>query len=240
MGSPFLHSRLATALCVGIVMTAGVMTAQGFPPLPPDSVQVAAQGEFKAAPDTAVVSFEIHGQDRTLDKAYAAAQAQAEAVRNLLRAGGIAPEQAHLEGYSVVPNMDWERHILVDYSVNSNLRVNLSDFKQLGPLIDRAGAQGQEALRGVSFQLLHPEAAKQRAIVDAFTKARAEAEALATAAGRHLGALQSATVDVSDYQPGPRPMMAMAAARSSAPTDSFTPDQIQITAHVQALFHLTP
>ncbi len=240
MQVPRLRSHLPTILLVslGALVAASSLVAQVAPP--PDSVQVTAQGEFKAAPDTAVVTFNIHGEDRSLKKAYAAAQAQAEEVRGMLRSSGIAPEHAKLESYSVVPNMDWNRHVLVDYSVNTAMRVELTDFSQIGPLIDRAGTQEQDALRGVTFELLHQAAAKEKAVADAYANARAEAEALAAAAGRRLGALSSATVDVTNYQPGPHPMMAMAAARSAAPTDNFTPDQVQITAHVQALFRLMP
>ena len=87
--------------------------------------------------------------------------------------------------------------------------------------------------------------AKNRAVEDAYRRARNSADTLAHASGRTLGDLSYASVDTFE---NPRPMMprmarsvsAMAAAApNAAPTEEFTPQSVTVTAHVNALFNLS-
>jgi len=221
-----------------------LLVAQGAPhPVAvPGTVEVSVQGEFHAEPDTALVQMEITGQGAALQAAYAQAQAQAEQVRSLLRRQGFRPAQAHWSGYQVQPNVDYKTQRVKDYTVTTSLRLEISDFAKIGPLVDAAGAAGLNALRGVSFELKDMDAAKAAAIADGYRRAEAEAEALAHAAGRQLAGLSRATVDVST--PSPRPVLyAMASSRMAgavAPTAEFTPQQITVTARISAVFRLRP
>ena len=221
-----------------------LLVAQGAPhPVAvPGTVEVSVQGEFHAEPDTALVQMEITGQGAALQAAYAQAQAQAEQVRSLLRRQGFRPAQAHWSGYQVQPNVDYKTQRVKDYTVTTSLRLEMSDFAKIGPLVDAAGSAGLNALRGVSFELKDMDAAKAAAIADGYQRAQAEAEALAHAAGRQLSGLSRATVDVSTL--APRPVLyAMASSRMAgapAPTAEFTPQQITVTARISAVFRLNP
>jgi uncharacterized protein YggE len=218
-------------------MAASLAAAQMMGPKGP-SVTVSAQGEFKTAPDTAVVEMEVQGRDAGLKAAYAAAQAQAEKLRTLLRQQGFSPENAEWNSYRVQPNIDYKTDKVIDYTVSVSLELRFQGFQRLGPLLDAATGQGLNVVRGVSFSLSDTEAAKARAIADAYARALREAKALAAAAGMHLGGLQSATVDsVNLPSPMPRYMIAEA-AMAKAPTAEFTPGQITITAMVRAVYEL--
>jgi uncharacterized protein YggE len=83
--------------------------------------------------------------------------------------------------------------------------------------------------------------AKSKAVEDAYRRARASAETLAHASGRALGELSYASVDTFE---NPRPVprmsrpMAMRAEAAAPPTEEFTPQNVTVTAHVNALFIL--
>lgn len=203
-------------------------------------VQVSAQGEFRANPDTAVVQMEVTGHDRDLKVAYAQAQSQAGQVRMLLQQQGFSPQQAHWTSYQVQPNLDYRTRNVTDYSVTTSLQVEVSDFSKIEPLVEAAGSNGLSALRGVSFELKDMEVAKAAAIADGYRKARQEAEALARAAGRQIQDLESASVDVSLPSPAPVLMEARAAMAAPAPMAEFSPGEITVTAHITAAYRLRP
>jgi len=84
--------------------------------------------------------------------------------------------------------------------------------------------------------------AKNKAVEDAYRRARNSADTLAHASGRVLGDLTYASVDTFEsprFTPHmARPMAAMANAGPPAPTEEFTPQTVAVTAHVNALFNL--
>ena len=77
---------------------------------------------------------------------------------------------------------------------------------------------------------------------DAYRRARNSAETVARASGRGLGELSYASVDTFENQRIPVPRMARAMApmanATPAPTEEFTPQDVTVTAHVNALFNL--
>ncbi|MGH9480951.1 MAG: SIMPL domain-containing protein [Terriglobales bacterium] len=204
------------------------------------TIQVSAQGQFEASPDTALVSMQITGDNADLQAAYREAQTQAEQVRDLLKQQGFTPEQAHWSGYSVEPNMNYQTHKLTSYTVTTSVRLEFTDFTKIAPLLNAAGAAGLSAVRNVSFELKHPEAAKAAAIADGYRQAHLAAEALAQAAGRQLQALARASVDTS--LPGPVfvPRMLAMASAAPAPTEQFSPSQITVSATVNLVYLLRP
>jgi uncharacterized protein YggE len=95
--------------------------------------------------------------------------------------------------------------------------------------------------QSLNYTLEQIEQAKSKAAEDAMKKARIQAGAVATAGGRILGELLYASVDVS--QPiVPIPMvqrsMMTAAAAAPPPIAEFTPQTVNVNAHVNALFAL--
>lgn len=206
------------------------------------TITVAAQGRDQTAPDTAVLSFDISSQDRQVRRAYALAQAQADQVRALLRRNGIQPQQAQLGSYQLQPNMDWKAHKVIDYTVAVRLSVELTDFQKIGGLLDQAGSAGLPIGQSVAFILKNDAPAKAQAIADGYRQARAEAEALAQAAGQRLAGLRSASIDVQEL-PIVRTMARAALApmvSALPPTAEFTPQEITVTAAVNAVFDLAP
>jgi uncharacterized protein YggE len=69
----------------------------------PNSVYVGADGKFEAAPDTAVIQFNISVQEDTSQAAYQHASKDAEPVRQIPHTNGIEPKAANIGFFSVQP-----------------------------------------------------------------------------------------------------------------------------------------
>ena len=211
----------------------------------PNTVYVGADGKFETAPDTALIQFNISSQADTAKEAYDQAAKQAEATRQVLRANGIDPKSAEIGFFSVNPQYDWKnpKHKVIGYQVSTSVTLKLKDFSKIGPITQQLADASVSDSQSLSYTLDSTEAAKAKAVADAYNRARASAQSLATASGRILGELSYASVDVSEniriFAPMQRRAMPMAmAAAAPAPTEEFTPQNVTVTAHVNAIFGL--
>jgi uncharacterized protein len=224
------------------VLLAAVATAQSSAPvIQPNTIQAGADGKFEAPPDTLLVQFNISAQEKTSREAYDRASKAAEQVRALLRSNGIDPKQAHVGAFSVEPVFDWRspQRKLVGYRVSTSVELKIRDLAKAGPIVEQLAGIETAGNQSVSYTLEDMEAAKNKAVQDAFRRARSEADALAQAAGRALGELSYASID--SIQQGPiymRTMAAKAMPAEQAPTAEFTPQTITVNAHVSAVFTL--
>lgn len=209
----------------------------------PNTVFAGADGKFEAAPDTAVVQFNIMAQADTARAAYDAAAKQAEQVRQILRDNGIDPKTANISSYSIQPMYDYKsaKRKLVGYQVTTTVTLKLKEFVKIGPITQQLADNAVSDSQSITYTLDNMDEAKSKAVEDAYRHARSAADSLARAAGRSVGELSYASVDTFENV---RPMpvvgrvMAMKAEAAPAPTEEFTPQTVNVTAHVNALFTL--
>lgn len=202
-----------------------------------------ADGKFEAAPDTALVQFNISAQADNAKTGYDQASKQAERVRQIMRDNGIDPKTAQLGYYSIDPMYDWKtsNRKLIGYRVGTSVTLKLTDFAKIGPITQQLADSAVSESQSISYTLDNMDEAKSKAVEDAYRRARAAADSLAHAAGRTVGELSYASVDTfENVRPigvVPR-VMAMKAEAAPAPTDEFSPHTVTVTAHVNALFNL--
>jgi uncharacterized protein YggE len=233
---------LLLALC--ILTTASL--AQDHPALTalPNSIYVGADGKFESAPDTAVIQFNISVQESTSQKAFERASKQAEQIRQALRDNGIEPKAASIGFFSVQPAYEWNsgKQKLIGYRVTTDVTLKLKDFSKIGPITQQLADANVSETQTVNYSLENIDEAKNKAVEDAYRRARNSADALARASGRTVGELSYASIDTFENQHLPVPRMARAMAAmdkaTPAPTEEFTPQTVTVTAHVNALFSL--
>ncbi len=235
----------ATALAIcSLIVLSYVSMAQPTTISPvPNTISVGADGKFETAPDTALIQFNISAQADTAKEAYDQAAKQAESTRQVLRANGIDPKSAEIGFFSVNPQYDWknQKHKIIGYQVTTSVTLKLKDFSKIGPVTEQLADASVGESQSLSYTLDSTEEAKSKAVADAYQRARASAQALANASGRTLGELAYASVDTQENVriPGPRPMRAMASmVQAPAPTAEFSPQNVTVTAHVNAVFAL--
>lgn len=208
----------------------------------PNSVFVGADGKFEANPDTALMQFNISAQETTSREAYDHASKSAEQVRQILRSNGIEPKAAEIGYFSLQPVYDYKtaKCKLVGYRVNANVSLKLKDFSKIAPIVQQLADADVTETQSLNYTLEDIDAAKAKAVDNAYRRAHESAAALARSAGRSLGELSYASVDTfENVRPMPGPMMRMSVAGAApAPTEEFTPHTVSVTAHVNALFAL--
>jgi len=210
----------------------------------PNTVYVGADGKFEANPDTAFIQFNIAAQEDSARAAYEHASKSAEQVRQILRNNGVDPKAAQIGYYSLQPVYDYRnpKRKLVGYRVSTNVSLKLKDFSKIAPIIQQLADSDVTDSQSLNYTLEDMDAAKSKAVEDAYRRARESASSVARASGRTLGELSYASVDtfepIRPFQPMMGRMKAMAAEAAPAPTEEFTPQSVTVTAHVNAVFAL--
>ncbi len=208
----------------------------------PNTLYVGADGKFESAPDTALLQFDVSVQAETSQDAYQQASKDVEEVRQVLRANGIEPKSATIGFFSVQPTFEWKngRQKPTGYRVTTDVTLKLKDFSKIGPIVGQLADANVSERQTLNYTLENMDRAKDEAVQDAYRHAHDSAEALARAAGRTVGELSYASIDISENPRifAPHMMRAMAAQTAPAPTEEFTPQNVTITAHVNAVFNL--
>lgn len=241
---PSLVPRILTLLL--LLAAATFAAAQSDAPrvtAQPNTIYVSASGKFEAPPDTAVVQFNINAQEKTTAAAYERASRAAQQVRELLHANGIDVKSAQIGYFSIAPVYDYTqaKRKVIAFRVSSSVTVKLKDLSKVAAVVEQLSNLDVTDSNSISYILDDMDAAKSKAVENAFSRARAEAHALAAAGGRSLGEMTYGAVDVSEAQPIMRPMAMRASAMDKsapAPTEDFSPGSITITSRVSVVFAL--
>jgi len=211
----------------------------------PNTIYVGADGKFETPPDTALIQFNITSQADTAKEAYDLTSKQAEVTRQVLRANGVDPKSAEIGFFSVNPQYNWkdQKHRVIGYQVTTSVSLKLKEFSKIGPITQQLADASVGESQSLSYILEGIEEAKSKAVTDAYRRARNSAQAVATASGRTLAELSYASVDVQEnirvFSPMARHGAMMAAAgQAPAPTEEFSPQNVTVTAHVNAMFDL--
>lgn len=209
-----------------------------------NTIYVGADGKFDSAPDTAQIQFNVSVQDETSQVAFQHASKNVEQVRQVLRNNGIDPKAANIGFLSVQPVYEWKpKQRVIGYKVTTDVTLKLKDFSKVGPITQQLADANVSETQTLTYTLENMDEAKNKAVEDAYRRARNSADTLARAAGRSVGELSYASIDTFENPRMPMPrvaraMSAMAGAAIPAPTEEFTPQTVTVTAHVNALFNL--
>ena len=233
-------SALALSLHAAVLDAQAPTTSAALPP----SLVTSGQAEEKVNPDR--VSVLVNVQTRAATAAAAAADnaRRTRAVLDALAALGLSKDQLSTEGYTAYPEMNYDRPgntpKVVGYVVTNSVRAESKRVDQAGQIIDTALGAGANMINGLSFYASSIEEARRKAIGAAVASARADAEAMAQAAGGRLGEL----IELSTQGPTvpPRPMFDLAARAKVAMAEPtpINPGQQTVTVFVTARWGFVP
>ncbi len=232
---------------IALFCAASVCAAQEHPALTaqPNTVYVSADGKFEVPPDTALLQFNISAQEDTAKAAYEHASHDAEQFRQILRNNGVDPKTAEIGFYSVQPVYDWKnpKRKLIAYRVATNVSLKLKDFSKIAPILQQLADNNIGENQNMTYTLENIDSAKVKAVEDAYRHARMNADGIARAGARQLGEIFYASVDTYEQiRPMPlvtrAPLAMMRAQAEPTPTEEFTPQNVTVTAHVNAMFNL--
>jgi uncharacterized protein YggE len=223
-----------SALLVCLFLIGSAVSAQAQPASGP---VVVTQGEavVKRAPDRAWLTIASETRDVRADRARSLSAEGMTALQAALKTAGLTEDAMRTTGYSLVPEMDWKggRGVVRGYVVRNQIEVRIDDLDRLSSVIDAATTSRGTSLSisGPRFTLKDEASAQAEALRAAVGSAVARARAMATGAGRSLGAI----VRIEEHNLGgiapPEPrMMRMAASADAAPPTPITPGELEIRA----------
>jgi uncharacterized protein YggE len=226
-------------------VTASAQQPVSPPFVPPPQIAVSGVGETRVTPDRAIINIGVFSRATTAALAARENARKQQAIIDTLRALGIGREQISTSQFNVQPEM---RHLpqsgrneITGYSVNNTVRVEIRQLDQVAPAIDAALAKGANQINSLDFFVFNADEPRRRALTQAIERARADAEAMARAAGGSLGTLLELS---TGYAPVPvmRQEMAMAAAtRMQADVATpIEPGEERIRAVVTARWQFVP
>jgi uncharacterized protein YggE len=191
------------------------------------SVTVSGSATADAVPDTASTSFGVTTQAATASAALAQNSAEAARVIAAVKAAGVAAKDIRTQAVSLQPRTSETGEAILGYTASNSIAVTVRELERLGAVIDAAVAAGANTVDGPSLTRGDTDALYRAALKSAIADARTKAEALAEAAKRSLGAVQSIA---EGSAPQPLPVIAKDAA-TAVPIEPGT-QQIQATVTV--------
>lgn len=188
------------------------------PAPPPPQIVTSARGEVSATPDRATILFAVETHGKSAAVAGAQNARTQRAVLDTLRSLGFSKTDLSTVGYSVSPEYDYNNRdgkppLLTGYVARNAVRVKVRKIDLVGPAIDAALAKGSNNVSSLQFETSQIDSVRRAAMKEAVGRARADAEAMAVAAGGTLGSLIEATIN--DFMPQPMMMMRAQMAKSA-------------------------
>jgi uncharacterized protein YggE len=220
-----MRNRLLTAAVIAAASTAplGAQTLVAGPP----QIVTTGVGETHVTPDRATIMIGVQTRASTAAAAGADNARKQKAVLDTLKTLGLSADQLSTTNYNVWPEMAPTTPTnstprVVAYTVSNTVRVDVRRIDDVGKLIDAALAKGANEISSLQFTSSKADSARRAALALAVTNARADAEALARAAGGSIGQL----LEISTAAVPVRPIMFDTGIQMSAKRAVPTPIEV--------------
>jgi uncharacterized protein YggE len=217
--------------------------AQAQAPAQPPRIVTTGEAQVRVTPDRATILIGVQTRATTAATAGAQNARIQKAILDTLKALGLGADQLATQNYSVNPEMQYPPAggpgRVVGYTVSNVVRAELKKIEQVGSVVDASLAKGANQINSVQFSASTANEARRTAMADAVRDARADADALARAAGGTVGPV----IEITSSSPPIRPMFADMAMRSVAKEAVQTPiepgEQV-ISANVSVVWQFIP
>lgn len=231
-----LHVVGSAVMIMAMPLASGAQVVQGIAGAPPQIVTT-GQGEVRVTPDRATIMIGVQTRASTAAEAASENARRQRAVIDTLEALGIPAREISTLGYNVYPEMRYDtvrqQQRITGYVVSNAVRTELHQVSMVGSAIDAALAKGANQINSLRFSSSTTDDARRMALSQAVAQARGDAEAIAKAAGGHVGEVVEIT-EVGGYTPPiMEPMMGARVAGAVAPTP-IEPGELTVQVSVNA------
>jgi uncharacterized protein YggE len=243
-----LPARARRALLL-LVLAATPAFAQNAPVTPPPGPRIVtvATEEVEIAPDRAMLTFTVETRARTAAAAGTENARIQAAVLDSLRRIGIASAQLKTQGVSINPEYEYPREggrpTVVGYQAQNSIQVEVRQISLIGTVIDAGLSRGASNVGGLRFFASSTEAATREAMRKAVLRARADADAIAEAAGGRISGVLEIIANPGSAGPAVQDVVMSMAMRSEAKADITTPIEsgvLKVVVSVEARFSFAP
>jgi uncharacterized protein YggE len=204
------------------------------------TLNLSASGESKVAPDLATITLGVQTDGATAAGAMSANAAQMTKVIAALKKAGIAERDIQTSNLSVNPQYVYVENNppkLSGYQASNQVTIQVRDLTKLGQTVDATVNAGATNVGGISFGLQDPQAAEDKARLDAVKALQAKADLYARATGYKIVRLVSLG-EGGGYTPAPpMPMYAMA-KMERADSSPVSAGELKVRVDVSATYEL--
>jgi uncharacterized protein YggE len=232
--------RLIAIFLILVVAAVGAVSAASDSTDNDKVIHSTGTGNIIGTPDRAQVTFSVQTENTDVKQAQADNAAKMNKVIDALTSAGIPRDALKTTGYNIYPVYEDSNGILTPkiktYQVTNTLTVTLHDVSRTGEVIDIAVANGINQASSIQFMLSDEQSRvlRTRALQDAVSRARADADTVAAAMGTAITGVKNA-----DINAGYSPVLyqnyqydAVGAAMKSAAPTPVQPGDITVTATV--------
>ena len=203
-------------------------------------VRASGEAVVSVPADQARLNVGVVTQAATAEEAGAQNAEHTTAVIGALRAILGKDADIHTTSYTLNPvyhSGDGSAPMIVGYGANNTLQVRIDDLTLVGRVLDSVTQSGANTINGIAFAVRDEQSIRLAALKQATVKARANAQAIASALGVRVTGLQSA--ETADVQV-PRPMLAFARTQAGGTPTPVEPGAIEVHATVQVTLDVSP
>jgi uncharacterized protein YggE len=209
----------------------------------PRTVTVSGQGEVRAEPDRAFVTLGVEARKPKLEEARADVARTVDAVLKLTRELKIDQKLVNATRINVQPEYNWDTNArertLIGYYVSRQVEIELRDLEKLGQLLERATDLGVNQIGSPQLDSSKRRELEREALAKAVEDARANAEAVAKAAGAKLGPARTISASSGYVPPSPvRMKVAAVAMEASDAAQTYQRAEMTFTGNVQVEYDL--
>jgi uncharacterized protein YggE len=239
---------LLFCLCAGVAAAADDTTNR----IPEKNlIHVSGNGIVKTTPDRCEISFSVITKNPDVKAAQKENARKMDMVMAVLKdpsKGNLTPLEIGTSSYSLSevysPDDSLKEKFgenVAIYEVSNTITVETTRIDQVGDLIDFAVTSGANGVRSLQFTLSKEKTAEFRgqALNIAVDKAKADAEAVASALNQEVGPVHEVTVDDTSYSPVYYNQDVRSAGYAAkAPSPSIEPGSIDVSAKVSIAYEI--
>lgn len=240
-----MRRSLVVAIVVICAFSSGAFAqAVPGPTVKEPELTTSGRGETRLAPDYAYVTIGVTNQAQNAVDAASENARRFESILTAMRSFGLNDRQLLTSRYNLTQNFEYPKNGQPKpsgFSARSSIRAEVHRLEDLGKLIDASIASGATEVTGVQFLASNTDEARRTAMTEAVKQARADADAMARAAGGTLGrviALNSGGVVQPVYYSRDNAQLTSAVAVSGMsggmPPTSIVPGDLVVSASVFA------
>jgi uncharacterized protein YggE len=206
-------------------------------------IRVTGEATVTARPDQATIHIGVVTQAQTAQTAAAQNARKLDAVLQELRKALGPQAEIKTISYSLNPNYVYPREggqpKLSGYTASNTVEVKTTDLAQVGKVIDISTQSGANNIQALRFGLKDEETVKAQALREAAARAKAKAEAIASALGVRIVRFLMAEESGATIIPIQGRDFYAAREAASAPTP-VEPGNIDVRANITLTFEVGP
>lgn len=170
-----------------------------------NTFNVIGEGKISVIPDIAEITLGIKTEKETVAEAQKQANQVINKIEKALTNFKIDNKDIKTGNYQIYPNYDYssKKRKIRGYSVNTNLKIKVRNFKNINKVIDTAVNLGANQIGGLNFSVDEKklEKYKNQARKEAIQKAKEKAKSLTKIANIKLGKI----INLQENYQTPRP-----------------------------------